>query len=74
VRIDHLLFTVPDLEDGTALLSELLGVEPVRGGRYPNLGTANAVVGLGSESYLEITGPDAASTDPGRQEYPGMAR
>ena len=58
MKVDHLLFTVPDLDAGIEEAGRLLGVEPTRGGRHPDLGTANALIGMGPDSYLEIIGPD----------------
>ena len=57
-RLDHLVYAVPDLARGVALLAERLGVRPLPGGRHPAWSTRNALVPLGPASYLEIIGPD----------------
>lgn len=62
-RLDHLVWAVPDLLPGVAAFAELTGATPVAGGSHPS-GTANYLVGLGDDSYLEIIGPDPAA-DPG---------
>ncbi|MEO9138208.1 MAG: VOC family protein [Jatrophihabitans sp.] len=62
--LDHLVFGVPDLEVGVAQFRELTGVEPRKGGRHHDRGTANYLVGLGDRAYLEIIGPDPDASQP----------
>lgn len=57
-NLDHLLLGVADLEDGVSRVADRLGVEAVFGGRHENLGTANYLLSLGQDMYLEIIGPD----------------
>lgn len=57
-KVDHIVFAAPDLGEGVERIRELLGVEPVAGGRHPRWGTRNALVGLGPGTYLEIFAPD----------------
>jgi hypothetical protein len=66
MRLDHLVLAVPRLADGVAGFQRRTGVRPVKGGSHTSLGTANYLVGLGDDAYLEIIGPDTDQPDPGR--------
>ena len=70
-ELDHLIITVPDLEEGIAAVEAATGVRAVPGGRHPGLGTANALLGIvpagwaaGAHTYLEILGPDPQQEPP----------
>jgi hypothetical protein len=68
MRIDHLVWYTSDLAQGRRHFASGMDCEPLYGGEHPGEGTANAVLGLGPETYLEILGRDVnqaeSSLDP----------
>lgn len=71
-RVDHLVYTVPNLEAGMREIEELLGARSAVGGRHPNYGTRNALIGLGPTIYLEIMAPDPELPRPARGRLFGL--
>jgi hypothetical protein len=55
-QIDHVVLAVPDLDGAGAMLLEEHGLGSVEGGRHTGWGTANRVVPLGGDQYLELVG------------------
>jgi hypothetical protein len=52
VRVDHVVYGVADLAAAAGRLADL-GLPSVEGGRHPQWGTENRIVGLG-DCYLEL--------------------
>ena len=64
--VDHLVFAVPELESGVREIERLLGTRAAIGGRHPQFGTHNALLGLGPATYLEIVAVDPSLPRPAR--------
>ncbi len=55
--LDHILWAVPNLQEGAKIFEGLTGVKPILGGIHTNGGTGNYLVSLGYCVYFEIYGP-----------------
>jgi hypothetical protein len=62
--VDHLVYATADLDRGIAEVERVLGVRASPGGQHPIWGTRNALVALGSSSYLEIIAPNPDDSSP----------
>lgn len=61
--IDHIVYSVPDLDIAIEQFEKATGVLPVFGGYHLTKGTKNALVNLGNQCYLEILAVDAQNTN-----------
>jgi hypothetical protein len=55
--LDHLVYAAPDLDQAIDDIERRLGVRPARGGKHAGGLTHNALISLGTGSYLEIIAP-----------------
>lgn len=71
VRPDHLVVAASALAAGRAWMEARLGVEAQGGGRHRQMGTHNALWGLG-DSYLEVIAIDPEGIAPDRPRWFGL--
>ena len=62
--IDHLVYAVPSLPAAAAEIAERLGIRAQAGGKHIGLGTHNALLALGPQTYLEIIAVDPEQPEP----------
>ena len=68
-QLDHLVITAPTLAAGLEWVEETLGVTPQAGGDHQRMGTHNALLRLGDETYLEVIAPNPAASRPDRPRW-----
>ena len=75
IGVDHILIGVPDLDHTVDEIGKTLGVRPVYGGKHSR-GTHNALLSLGSRTYLEFIAlqPGVAGADIGMRDLVGLKR
>lgn len=71
IRLDHIVVGATSLEAGRAWMEARLGVPAGGGGRHADMGTHNALWGLG-ESYLEVIAIDPEGEAPQRPRWFGL--
>lgn len=69
LALDHLAVVAKTVEEGAAFVEAVLGVQPTRGGRHPEMGTHNQLLALGRDAYLEVIAVDPEARAPGRRRW-----
>lgn len=62
MRLDHLALACSDLDAGSDLVAQALGISPGPGGRHDRYATENRLLGLEDDLYLEVIAPQASKT------------
>jgi len=70
--IDHLVYSVPNLEEAMQYLYDKTGIEASPGGQHLLKGTENALVNLGDECYLEILAADDSISNIDKPRWMGI--
>jgi len=68
-QLDHLVITAPNLAAGLEWVEQTLGVTPQAGGDHQRMGTHNALLRLGDDTYLEVIAPNPAASRPDRPRW-----
>jgi len=71
IQLDHIVVAAADLAEGRAWMEARLGVAAQGGGRHAQMGTHNALWGLG-DSYLEVIAIDPEAEAPKRPRWFGL--
>ncbi len=67
--LDHLVVAAATLADGIEYVAEITGATPHPGGKHVAMGTHNALLRLGEQTYLEIIAIDPVAINPGRPRW-----
>lgn len=67
--LDHLVVTAPALDAGVSFVEKILGCTMRPGGQHVRLGTHNALLRVGDDSYLEVIAIDPSASPVSRARW-----
>ncbi len=67
--LDHLVIACNSVAEGVDWFTQRTGVAPVAGGKHATMGTHNAVVRLGADSYIELIAIDPEAPRPAHPRW-----
>lgn len=68
-EIDHIAVAAHTLDQGTAYVRSVLGIEMPYGGKHPRMGTHNRLLRLGDALYIEVIAIDPDAPAPSRPRW-----
>jgi len=71
-ELDHIAVVAPSLAAGIAYVHDVLGVEPVTGGKHPLMGTHNCLLRIGEDVFMEVIAVDPDVPQPAVKRWFGL--
>lgn len=68
-QFDHLVVAAATLEQGEEFIAERTGARPQRGGKHAAMGTHNALLRVGVDTYLEVIAVDPDAQPPAHPRW-----
>jgi hypothetical protein len=71
-ELDHIAVVAPDLATGVAWVHDVLGAEPLTGGKHPMMATHNCLLRIGEDVFLEVIALDPNAPKPAVKRWFGL--
>src|SRR6187455_2140086 len=72
IELDHIAVIAPSLAAGVAYVHDVLGVEPVTGGKHSLMGTHNCLLRIGEDVFMEVIAIDPDAPQPAVKRWFGL--